>query len=51
MHVAILEDDIDQAALLRQWLTAASYTVGHFPDADSFLRAVSHESFDLYILD
>jgi len=51
MHVAILEDDIDQAALLRQWLTAAEHTVEHFPDADSFLRAVSHESFDLYILD
>ncbi len=51
MRIALLEDDIDQAALLRQWLEAAGHVVGHFEDATQFLRNTHHDSFDLYILD
>lgn len=51
MHIALLEDDIDQAALLNQWLRDAGHTTTHYPDADSFHRGTQSETFDLYVLD
>lgn len=51
MHIALLEDDIDQAALLSQWLRTAGHTIAHYADADSFHRGTQHETFDLYMLD
>lgn len=51
MRVAILEDDPDQAELLKHWLMHAEHTVDCYADAASFLRAVRHDSFDLYMLD
>ncbi len=51
MRVAILEDDPDQAELTRHWLMDAEHTVDCFGDAAGFLRAVRHDSFDLYVLD
>ena len=51
MRIALLEDDIDQAQLLLQWLEAAEHTVVHFEDATEFLRSTHYESFDLFILD
>ncbi|MDH3305022.1 MAG: response regulator transcription factor [Gammaproteobacteria bacterium] len=51
MRIAILEDDPDQAELIRLWLTHAEHTVDCFADAAGFLRAVRRDSFDLYMLD
>ena len=51
MRVAILEDDPDQAELVRLWLTHAEYSVDCHADAAAFLRAVRRDSFDLYVLD
>lgn len=51
MRVAILEDDPDQAELIKLWLKHAEHTVGCYADAASFLRAVRRDSFDLYVLD
>ncbi len=51
MRVAILEDDSDQAELIKLWLTHAEHTVDCYVDAASFLRAVRRDSFDLYLLD
>lgn len=51
MRVAILEDDPDQAELIRLWLTHAEHSVDCHADAASFLRAVRRDSFDLYVLD
>ncbi len=51
MHIALLEDDLDQAALLSRWLQNAGHTIAHHADADSFLRAAQQETFDFYILD
>ena len=51
MRVAILEDDPDQAELVRLWLTHAEYSVNCYADATTFLRAVRRDSFDLYVLD
>lgn len=51
MRIAVLEDDHDQAELLCRWLDAAGYSVTHYDDGDMFLRAVHHDSFDLFVLD
>ena len=51
LRVAILEDDPDQAELVKRWLMHAEHTVDCYADAASFLRAVRHDSFDLYVLD
>ena len=51
MRVAILEDDPDQAELIRLWLTHAEHSVDCYADAATFLRAVRRDSFDLYVLD
>jgi DNA-binding response OmpR family regulator len=51
LRVAILEDDPDQAELIKLWLIHAEHTVDCYADATSFLRAVRHDSFDMYLLD
>jgi DNA-binding response OmpR family regulator len=51
LRVAILEDDPDQAELVKLWLMNAEHTVDCYRDAASFLRAVRRDSFDLYVLD
>ncbi len=51
MRVAILEDDADQAEIIRLWLTHAGHTVADFSSGADFLRAVRRDSFDLYVLD
>jgi len=51
LRVAILEDDPDQAELIRLWLTHAEHSVDCYADAATFLRAVRRDSFDLYVLD
>jgi len=51
LRVAILEDDPDQAELIRFWLTHAEHTVACYANAASFLQAVRRDSFDLYVLD
>lgn len=51
MRVAILEDDPDQAELTKLWLMQAEHTVDCHADAASFMRAVRHDSFDMYLLD
>jgi DNA-binding response OmpR family regulator len=51
LRVAILEDDPDQSELIKLWLTHAEHTVDRYADAASFLRAVKHDSYDLYLLD
>lgn len=51
MRIALLEDDIDQAALVKRWLTADGHSIVHYRDAEQLLRASRHQSFDLYMLD
>ena len=47
----MLEDDPDQAELLRLWLQDAGYSVTCSGESHEFLRVVRRESFDLYLLD
>lgn len=51
MRVAILEDDPDQADIVGLWLSEAGHTVTACADAQSFLRAVRRDSYDMYVLD
>ncbi len=51
MRIAILEDDKVQREGLLDWLKSAGYDAHAFPNGKDFLRALSRESFDLYLLD
>jgi DNA-binding response OmpR family regulator len=51
MHIALLEDDVDQANLMSNWLASAGHSSVCFEDAESFLRGTHRETFDLFILD
>ena len=51
MRIALLEDDSDQAEIIRAWLEDAEHSVATFARGSDFLRAVRRDSFDLFILD
>ncbi len=51
MRIALLEDDLEQAQLIIQWLEGAGHRCIHHANSDGFLRTVLRESFDLLILD
>jgi DNA-binding response OmpR family regulator len=51
MRIALLEDDLSQADLVRLWLAGAGHTVHMFPRSRELLRTLARESFDIYILD
>ena len=51
MRIAYLEDDSDQAALLRKWLEGAGHVCHHFDRGHALQRSLARESFDLYLLD
>lgn len=51
MRIAYLEDDPDQAALIRHWLEAAGHVCHHFDRGHALQRSLASESFDLYLLD
>lgn len=51
MRIAYLEDDPDQAALIRRWLEAAGHVCHHFDRGHALRRSLANESFDLYLLD
>ncbi|MGD9584061.1 MAG: response regulator transcription factor [Lysobacterales bacterium] len=49
--VGLLEDDPDQAELLRLWLEQAGYQVRWYCDSKDFRRRLGAESIDLLLLD
>jgi len=51
MRIALLEDDTDQANLLKAWLEDAQHNVSIFSSAGALFRVLGRESFDVYILD
>ena len=50
-RIALLEDDLDQAALMVGWLERAGHKPAHFDNSKEFLRNVLRESYDLLMLD
>ncbi|PIE42766.1 MAG: DNA-binding response regulator [Gammaproteobacteria bacterium] len=51
MKIALLEDELDQAENLRQLLGEKNHSCEHFVTGQSFLYAVTHNSYDLLIMD
>ena len=51
MRIALLEDDRDQIVLLRGWLEGAGHSLHAFERGGDFLREVTRESFDVFLLD
>jgi len=51
MRIAYLEDDADQAALIRKWLEEAGHICHYFERGHALQRSLARESFDLYLLD
>lgn len=51
MHIALLEDEREQARNIQALLTENGYVCDSFQSGQSFLSAVTHKSFDLLVLD
>ncbi len=51
MRIAILEDDPDQLALLRRWITDDGHDVHPYSNGREAMKMAGRESFDLFVLD
>jgi DNA-binding response OmpR family regulator len=51
MRIAYLEDDPDQAALIRAWLEAGGHVCHHFNRGHELQRSLASQSYDLFLLD
>ncbi|OEY65075.1 response regulator transcription factor [Marinobacter sp. X15-166B] len=51
MHIALLEDEQEQAQHIQAMLTERDYQCDAFPNGETFISAVLHGSYDLLILD
>jgi DNA-binding response OmpR family regulator len=51
LHIALLEDDPDQAAMLSLWLEGSGHTCQHFSLGAELLEALETSGFDLYLID
>ena len=51
MRIALLEDDPAQSDIVRLWLSGAGHICHSFDRSREFMRVLSHDSFDLLVLD
>lgn len=51
LHIALVEDDVDQSDVLRLWLEAAHHQVDTYETGRSFMEAVAKKSYDLLLVD
>jgi DNA-binding response OmpR family regulator len=51
MHIAIVDDDPDIAALLMLWLEEEGHECTHFSSGQDFIQTVRSKSFDIVLLD
>jgi|TARA_R110002096_G_scaffold98584_5_gene219221 DNA-binding response OmpR family regulator len=51
LRIALLEDDLDQAALFTEWLKASGHSCEHFAAGKPFIRNIKHDSYDVLMLD
>lgn len=51
MRIAYLEDDKVQSAVMKEWLEAEGFSCRTFGDADTFMKELRHETYDLLIMD
>ena len=51
MRIVLLEDEQDQADLVKLWLEESGHVVQHFTSAKALLKEITKDSYDLVILD
>src|SRR4051812_38334695 len=51
VRIAILEDDPDQLALLKRWVTEDGHDVHAYMSGRELMKQAARESFDLFVLD
>jgi two-component system response regulator RegX3 len=51
LRIALLEDHEEQAQLVQMWLTEAGHVCHTFASSRGFLKDITHESYDLFLLD
>ena len=51
MHIAIVDDDPDIAALMMLWLEEEGHECTHYSGGQSFIKAIKNNSFDIVLLD
>lgn len=51
MHIAIVDDDPDIAALMMLWLEEESHDCTHYASGQDFIQAIRGKNFDLVLLD
>ncbi len=51
MRIALLEDDLDQAALIKAWIVEAGHVCAVFNQGKLLIRELNRDTFDLVILD
>lgn len=51
MYIALLEDDADQAAILKAWVESGGHTCKSFDTGKAFIDGIRQEAFDIYIID
>jgi len=51
MHIAIVDDDPDIAALMMLWLEEEGHTCTHYSSGQGFIKAVKNKNFDIVLLD
>jgi len=51
MRIAYLEDDKEQAAVVKRWLEDADHKVVHFSTGKDFLKSIGRDSYDMMIMD
>ena len=51
MHIALLEDDPDQSAVIKEWLLHSGHKCDCFESGREFIRSIKRHTYDLLILD
>ena len=51
MHIALLEDDPDQSAVMQEWLLHSGHQCDSFDSGVTFIKKVKWNTYDLLILD
>ncbi|MDH5395448.1 MAG: response regulator transcription factor [Gammaproteobacteria bacterium] len=51
MHIAIVDDDPDIAALMMLWLEEENHECTHYSSGQDFIKAIRNKNFDIVLLD
>lgn len=51
MNIALLEDDLDQSAIMKEWLLHSGHQCDCYTSGHDFIRAVKRYTYDILILD